>query len=401
MDAARLRIPDFEIVERTLPEIEEWEHRLASAWDSKTGKVTRALSDDEQRFVLGEKLRCKSNWRYWAEHYAKIRSESGTLITIPLRRTQQIILKKLGDLEITANDRNDGVLALVLKSRQLGVSTLSELLIMHKALFYAHKLCLIASDTPESAAYLFDMVERVYENLPWWLSPTKTEHVKNAELVFGGIDTRIIVGWGNATRGQKGAARARLAQGHTINAIHCSELSTWNAPQQLDSSVDPALPKNPNTFGLYEGTALGRGNWVHDTWKAAERGTYRFAPIFIPWAVEVEKYSTPAPLDWTPTSMTIAAGAHVKEIMNTWCGISLTPNRDQLYWYERKREDYAARRQLHAFLAEFAGDPDEAFQHSGLSAFSPEALSDARNRAMPMCGLSEVNMDPTIDWGMD
>ena len=145
-----------------------------------------------------------------AEKLARqIRDEGGSLITIPLRRTQEIILRKLGEMEASTAARNDGVLALVLKARQLGVSTLTELLIAHKALFYSHRHCLIASDIPENSAYLFDMIERVYENLPWWLQPTKTEHVKNDEIVFGKIDTRIKVGWGNATRGQRGTARAR------------------------------------------------------------------------------------------------------------------------------------------------------------------------------------------------
>lgn len=398
MDAARLRIPDFEIVERTLPEIEEWEHRLASAWDSKTGKVTRALSDDEQRFVLGEKLQGKASWRYWAERYAKIRSESGTLITIPLRRTQQIILRELGKLEASSAERNDGVLALVLKARQLGCSTLAELLIAHKALFYSHRYCLIASDIPENSAYLFDMVERVYENLPWWLMPTKTEHVKNDEIVFGGIDTKIKVGWGNATRGQKGAARARLGQGTTINAFHGSELATWTNAAQVDSSVTPALPRNINTFGLLESTALGRGNWWHDTWGAATKGLGRWRPIFIPWCVEVEKYTIPPPVGWEPSTLTKAHAERVQRVTAEWCGIRLELTPGQMYWYEQMRAEAILKRNLHVFSAEYAADPEECFANSGQSLFSSEMLNAASQQLAPLAGLAEVKMDPTIDW---
>jgi hypothetical protein len=383
MDVVRQQWPDFDPRQYTLAETESWDSRLRNAYDPVTKKQLRDLTEEETRYIVGEMIWCRSDFRYWVERRAKIPSDGGSLITIPLRRTQQIILKKLADLEVTSAERNDGVLALCLKARQLGVSTLSELLIAHKAAFYSHRSCMIASDIPTASGHLFDMVERVY---------------RNQEIVFGQIDSRIRVGWGNATRGQKGQARARLGQGSTIHAIHCSELSSWATPQQLDSSVNPALPRHQNTFGLYEGTALGRGTWLHETWKQSVKGNYRFRPIFIPWAVEVEKYSMPAPLDWAPTSLSLQHATHVEHIMREWCGINLALTKDQLFWYETTREDYAARRQLHAFLAEFAADPESAFQHSGTSYYPPEVLAAAHERARKMEGLAEVKLDPTIDW---
>ena len=156
LDAVRRTVPGAEAPARTLAEVAEWDARLSTAWDPDTKTAKRPLDDEEQRFILGEKLRSKADWRYCAERYFKIRDEGGSLITIPLRRTQEIILRKLGEMEASTAARNDGVLALVLKARQLGVSTLTELLIAHKALFYSHRHCLIASDIPENSAYLFD-----------------------------------------------------------------------------------------------------------------------------------------------------------------------------------------------------------------------------------------------------
>lgn len=399
VDRVRVNAPTFDPLEKPIDECVQMAALLAKAFDTD-GKLTRPLTERERDHIASEMALCRSSFVYWVERYAKIRSEGGTLIVVPLRRTQQIVLRELGKLEASAKERNDGVLALCLKARQLGISTLAELLIIHKAIFYANRYCLIASDTPESSGYLFGMIERVYENLPIWMKPTKTEHVKNSEMVFGEIDTKIHVGWGNATRGQKGQARSRLAQGMTLNALHCSELSTWTTPQQLDSSVNPTLPRHQNTFGLYEGTALGRGNWLHETWQAACRGTYRFKPIFIPWAVEVEKYAAPAPFGWEPTTLTQHHGDKVQRVMAEWCGISLVPTKDQLYWYEQTREDYASRKQLHAFQAEFAADDKECFANSGASYFSPKALYEAEQSILKLQGLAEVNLDPTIDWAV-
>mgnify|MGYP003342165213 CR=1 FL=1 len=398
LDAVRRTVPGAEAPARTLAEVAEWDARLSTAWDPDTKTAKRPLDDEEQRFILGEKLRSKADWRYCAERYFKIRDEGGSLITIPLRRTQEIILRKLGEMEASTAARNDGVLALVLKARQLGVSTLTELLIAHKALFYSHRHCLIASDIPENSAYLFDMIERVYENLPWWLQPTKTEHVKNDEIVFGKIDTRIKVGWGNATRGQRGTARARLGQGTTINAFHGSELATWTNGKQIDSSVTPALPRHPNTFGLLESTALGRGNWWHDAWTTATKGLGRWRPIFIPWCIEVEKYSVPPPASWTPSDITTAHAARVTGIARDWCGITMTLTPGQMYWYETMRAEAIQKRMLPSFAAEYAADPDECFQNSGQSVFSIEMLNGAAQRLKTLAGLADITLDPTVDW---
>lgn len=398
MDVARVKVPGFDPPEWTPAQTAAWEARLADAFDVEKGQRVRNLSKEEDLFILGEKLRCKSDFRYWAERYAKIRSEGGSLITIPLRRTQHIVLKKLGAFELQSAETNDGVLALTCKARQLGLSTITELIIAHKAFFYAHRYGLIASDIPENSAYLFDMIERVFENLPWWLAPTKTEHVKNDEIVFGGIDTKIKVGWGNSTRGQKGQARSRLGQGTTINMFHGSELATWTNAHQIDSSVTPALPRHQNTFAMLESTALGRGNWWHETWNASTKGLGRFRPIFIPWCVEAEKYAIPAPANWVPGDITTAHAAKVERVVADWCGIKMSLNRSQLYWYEQMRAEAIMKRQLHVFSAEYASDPDECFANSGMSAFSAEAINNASQRLSPLAGLAEVRMDPTIDW---
>ena len=199
-------------------------------------------------------------------------------------------------------------------------------------------------------------------------------------------------------RSQRGTARARLGQGTTINAFHGSELATWTNGKQIDSSVTPALPRHPNTFGLLESTALGRGNWWHDAWTTATKGLGRWRPIFIPWCIEVEKYSVPPPASWTPSDITTAHAARVTGIARDWCGITMTLTPGQMYWYETMRAEAIQKRMLPSFAAEYAADPDECFQNSGQSVFSIEMLNGAAQRLKTLAGLADITLDPTVDW---
>ena len=56
-----------------------------------------------------------------------------------------------------------------LKARQLGVSTLCELAVAHRAQFHPNVNGVISSADPEKSTKMSRMVDTVYENEPPWL----------------------------------------------------------------------------------------------------------------------------------------------------------------------------------------------------------------------------------------
>jgi hypothetical protein len=267
------------------------------------------------------------------------------------------------------------------------MSTLGAALIMHRVLTGTHVRALLASDVPDNSGSegLFGMYERILANLPWWLRPTEQFHTKNQHVMLS-TGSAILVESGKSMKGglqDKGGQKGNLGRSKTFSAVHLTELSTWEYPEQIDDSLMPAVPRSPRTLGIKESTAKGRHNWHHEDWLLGQRGRGRWVNVFIPWYAEESKYWLPAPLDWTPSDQTRAHAEKAARDGPKWLDRAVTLSRNQLYWYEETRATYQEKGALNKFLEEYAADPEECFQHSGRSIFGLDALQYLDRLARP------------------
>lgn len=370
---------------------------------SPKGQPSRALTPSEDAFILNEKLLGKIDFAYWAERYAFISIEArGVGPLYPLWASQQMILAELAkrELLIFHGTLEDGIFVNILKSRQLGASTLSQALLCHRTTTYAQTIALLASDVPDSSDFLFDMQERLVDHLPWFMRPTITERKTNDELVYG-TGSRLLWGAGKSTRGQSKeragtgrGAKGQLGRGKTLAAFHGSEISTWDTPEQLDDALFPAMPAGPLTLCILESSAKGRHNWWHQHWDMGGRetpsGLHFFGNIFLPWYVEPSKYRRTPPEGWAPSSITLAHAARVLHTSPHYCPAPVVLTPDQMYWYESTRADYEAKGKFKYFLEEFCADADEAYQHAGMSIFTVETLERIQQQMKPPVAIFAI-----------
>lgn len=363
-----------------------WE-RVAhlEALRSEGGALHRPLKPEEERWILNELTLSKASFEYWGTRYALIKTkEAESSPLFPLFESQSIILDRIGKIEesCVSGERLDGILVAILKARQLGASTLSEAMLAHRAFLYGNTTALIAADTPDQSSFLYNMLERIYDNLPWWMKPEQKYREKGNQLYFGGTDSLILVEAGKSVRGgaTMGQERGQMARGKTIPLAHLSEISTWENAAQIDDALLPAIPRHHRTLALFESTARGRGNEWHDIWLVAQKGIGRILPIFIPWYGESKTYISRAPVGWEPSELSLAHAERALEVSAKWCGKTIRLTRDQLYWWETERAAAKEKRKLHVFLAEYCADPSEAFQNTGQSVFPFEVLHDIRQR---------------------
>lgn len=365
--------------------------RLATIWDPQRKAPTRRLTPEEDAFVAGERLLGKIDFRYWAERYAFINAGGTQLQRLtPLWETQEIALGELARLqeERLASGHPDGLLLNVLKARQGGISTLGAALNTHRVITQTHIRALLASDVPDNSGSegLFGMYERIVANLPWWLAPRERFHAKNQHIIFES-GSQILVESGKSMKGglqEKGGSKGQLGRSKTFSVVHLTELSTWEAPEQIDDSLMPAVPRSPRTLGIKESTAKGRHNWHHEDWLIGERGKGRWRNVFIPWYAEETKYWLPAPVDWVPSEDTLLEARKAAEAGPRYLHREVTLSRNQLYWWEETRAAYAAKGQLARFLEEFASDPESCFQASGRSIFTLDQLQYLKRLTRPM-----------------
>lgn len=374
-------------------------HLLQTAWDQEAQLPTRPLTKDETLFVEAVRARIVHDAPYYLECFVWIDEEGHGLRPLyPLWDSQRFTLERLAGLErkMIRDDTPDGILLNVLKVRQVGVSTLGMGLVSHRILTQGHIRALAGSDTEEQARYLFRMVERIYEQLPFFLKPAKGVPYSVGRELHLSNKSSLKTAWGKTTRGalqETGGKKGNIERGRTNSVVHISELATWDYPEQLDSSLLPGIPVNKKTLVLFESTAELAGDWWHRHWLATEEGEGRFHNLFIPWPV---KYRLPAPADWSPNETTLKVAAQIERDSHLWVGETLHLTRDHLYWYESTRAYFAKKKQLHQFFKEYPSNPAECFMYAGRSVFSLEELESIDQAARKVIDIWAVEPSQEI-----
>src|SRR5574343_667595 len=118
------------------------QEQIESAYDYEQKKQIRDLTKEEQDFIDNEMLLCKLHAPYWLEKYCWIKPSSGRPTRLKPNKTQQVLLQVLAEME----EKNIPLLIQLLKLRQLGCSTIVELLIAHRDLFYSNIDGLVAGN---------------------------------------------------------------------------------------------------------------------------------------------------------------------------------------------------------------------------------------------------------------
>jgi len=235
---------------------------------------------------------------------------------------------------------------LILKFRQPGFSTLIFALLFLDTLTTPHTHTVAVAHDADSTERLFQIVRRMYENLPEEQRPA-TRYANRREFLWPALDSSFFVG----TAGTRDFGRSA-----TINNAHLSEAASYPDAAALVAGLLQAVPADGNVF--VETTAKGMGNWFHDEWTAAEKGDSVFTPRFFGWNAHGVYRAPEVPADFRPTAD--------ERVLVQRHGLDA----GQLLW---RREKVKELRQF--FVQEYPLTASEAFLATGgrvLSEFIPE-----------------------------
>jgi hypothetical protein len=165
--------------------------------------------------------------------------------------------------------------SIVLKSRQLGISTLAAGYSLWLMTFHKDKNVLALATTQATARNLVSKVQFMWENLPSWL---KVESIENNKLSL-----RLV----NGSKIQAKSSNSDAARSEAVSLLIVDEAAfieniaeTWASAQQTLATGGGAIVLS---------TPYGTGNWFHQTWVKAEQGENDFLPIKLPWMVHPER----------------------------------------------------------------------------------------------------------------
>lgn len=307
---------------------------------------------------------CRGHSDFFINNCLKIATKNEGLQPFILNYTQRQVRETIADL------RKRGIppRLIVLKSRQVGVSTLSEALVFADSLFYPHRSGLVLAHTKPAARGLLRMTRRFWHNLPPPLRMRR--NIGNVtELEFE-----------NESRVQVEAVGE--VRSYTAQSVHFSEFAFYENAQDVLIAVMQSVPLHKHSLAIIESTANGVGNKFHQLWINAingledpdsspwERG---WVPIFIPWFKHEEYRARPwfSENELTADERTLVKAHHTDLSQLAWRRICLKINCDG---------------DLDRFKVEYPSTWQEAFALSGRPVFDEEGLSHYRSMSPIIVG---------------
>lgn len=218
-----------------------------------------------KEIIKEEFKKCGKNSDYFLSRYSYIQHPIRGRMLFDLYDYQK---KTLKDFE--GHDYN-----IVLKGRQIGISTLVAGYALWLMLFHRDKNILVIATKQETAKNLVTKVRFMHANLPVWLRGTCVE------------DNKLSMRFANGSQ-IKAIARSKDAgRSEALSLLILDEAAFIEGADEIWTAAVPTLSTGGKAILL--STPNGVGNFFHDTWQKAETGTNGFNPILLDWKVHPER----------------------------------------------------------------------------------------------------------------
>jgi hypothetical protein len=225
--------------------------------------------------------RLKSDFPLYAKNILKVIGKDGGESAFKLNRGQAWIHQQLQDqLAQQGNIR-----ALVLKARQVGISTYVEGRLFWRITQNRNSNAFVLSHLAESTNSIFNMVKYFYDCIPHPAFKPSLESQSASTLVFGGLNSRYRVGTARSTQ---------TGRGQTNRFVHGSEVAFYPQGADIVAGLLQTVG-GPETEVILESTANGAGGWFYDQCMKAQRGESEWKLLFVPWFWMPEYRRKPSP----------------------------------------------------------------------------------------------------------
>tara|TARA_Y100000389_G_scaffold202612_1_gene248409 strand:+ start:1347 stop:2921 length:1575 start_codon:yes stop_codon:yes gene_type:complete len=220
---------------------------------------------DIKKVIRQEYLKCASDPVHFMKKYCFIQHPQRGRIQFSLYPFQEKVLSLF----------QDNPYSIILKSRQLGISTLTAGFSLWMMLFHKDKNILCIATKQDTAKNMVTKVKFMYENLPSWLKINADENNKLTLRLTNGSQIKATSAAGDAGRSE------------AVSLLLIDEAAFIENIGEIWASAQQTLATGGGCIAL--STPYGTGNWFHQTWVRAENKENDFLPIKLPWFVHPER----------------------------------------------------------------------------------------------------------------
>ena len=236
------------------------------------------LTQEQLTFIID----IKNDFYRYCKNNLKIKDKDANIVPFVPNAPQRVLI----DYVLLCIKEQRPVKAIILKARQMGLSTAVEAIIYWWTSTNKNINSVIIGHEESSSKNLYMMFRRYYEKSNPLFKPS-IKYNTRTDLSFErfdeagnqvGLESYIKT----ATAGNKAAGRS-----DTINLLHASELGEWENGEELVASLLETVPDKPvmkkPSMMFLESTAKGRGNYFHKEFVNAVKRLNNFEPFFFPW----------------------------------------------------------------------------------------------------------------------
>tara|TARA_R110000824_G_scaffold190926_2_gene372486 strand:+ start:3569 stop:5152 length:1584 start_codon:yes stop_codon:yes gene_type:complete len=220
--------------------------------------------DKKQR--VKEIIKCGKDPSYFLNTYARISHPMHGLILFDTYNFQDDLLAEFNDYRFNV----------ILKARQLGISTITAGYIVWMMLFHRDKAILVMATKFATAGNLVKKVKSIMRNVPDWLRIAKIS-----------VDNRTSFELSNGSSIKAASTSGDAGRSEALSLLVLDEAAHIENLEELWTGLYPTLSTGGRCIAL--STPNGVGNWFHKTCVDAEAAANNFNMTTLTWDVHPER----------------------------------------------------------------------------------------------------------------
>ena len=226
--------------------------------------------DISKKEKMKEIVKCGKDSKYFINTYAKITHPQHGLIPFHVYDFQGSLLE----------DFEDHRFNVILKARQLGISTITAAYVAWLMLFHREKNVLVIATKFGTASNLVKKVKAIIKNLPKWLSISTVE-----------IDNRSSFVLSNGSQIKASSTSGDAGRSEALSLLVIDEAAHVEGLEELWMGLYPTLSTGGRCIAL--STPNGVGNWFHKIYSESQEGVNDFHSTILKWDVHPDR-----DIDW-------------------------------------------------------------------------------------------------------
>lgn len=223
----------------------------------KKAGVKQNMSVEQQR----EYARCRKDPVYFCKKYVKIIDLDKGLVLFDMWDFQERMI----------NTFNENRFVINLLPRQMGKTITVAAYLLHYAIFNKHKSIGILANKAATSREILSRIQRMLENLPFFLQPGVVEYNK------GNVE------FGNGSTLMAAATSSDSIRGFSFNVVYLDEFAFVENADTFYTSTYPVISSGENTKVLITSTPNGM-NLFYKLWEDARMGRNDFVPVKVHWS---------------------------------------------------------------------------------------------------------------------